>query len=42
VFAVHVTAGGAPRAMFDILTAAFLGTAHTAALWSPGDPIDCS
>lgn len=42
VFATTVTAAGAPRTMFDILTAAFAGTAPTAAIWSPGDPVDCN
>jgi hypothetical protein len=41
VFGVHVTAGGAPRTMFDILSAALLGTTPTSAIWSPGDPVDC-
>ncbi len=41
VFGVSVTAAGAPRTMFDILIAAVAGNTPTAAIWNPGDPVDC-
>jgi hypothetical protein len=41
VYGVTVEEAGVPYRMFDLFTAWQTGAAPTAAIWEPGDPIDC-
>lgn len=38
---VTIVADGAPRTMLELLGNAIAGTGSTAAIWRPGDPVDC-
>jgi hypothetical protein len=41
VFGVTVPGGGLDLTMFEVLGNAFAGAGPTAAIWAPGDAIDC-